>query len=112
MEHFQCKIVKMCGRTCVGVTSGKKARAHTLRTHVSEVISHAHAHMRPHIARVRARTHLRNPYLEKYPKRHMKIVQYDHSILVAQSGFKKKIKNRLSLGNHHQKDYLIIFFVY
>ena len=28
MQHFQCKIVKMCGRTCVGVTGGKTARAH------------------------------------------------------------------------------------
>ena len=56
----------MCGRTCVGVTSGKKARTHALRTLVSEVISHAHAHVRPHIARVRARTHLRNPYLADY----------------------------------------------
>ena len=54
---------KMCGRTCVGVTSGKKARTHALRTHVLEVISHAPANVRPHIARVRARTHLRNPYL-------------------------------------------------
>ena len=57
------KMGKMCGRKCVGVTSGKKARTHALRTHVLEVISHAHAHVRPHIARVRARTHLRNPYL-------------------------------------------------
>ena len=56
---------KMCGRTCVGVTSGKKARTHALRTHVLEVISHAPAHVRPHIARVHARTHLCNPYLEK-----------------------------------------------
>ena len=48
----------------MGVTSGKKARTHTLRTLVSEFISHAHKHVRPHIARVRARTHLRNQYLE------------------------------------------------
>ena len=53
----------MCGRTCVGVTGGKTARAHALRTHVLEVISHAHARVRPHIARVRVRTHLRNSYL-------------------------------------------------
>ena len=46
----------MCGRTCVGVTSGKKDRMHALRTHILEVISHAPAHVRPHIARVRART--------------------------------------------------------
>ena len=63
---------KMCGRTCVGVTSGKKARtqyahtSHTLRTHVLEVILHAPANMPPHIARVRARTHLRNPYIAEY----------------------------------------------
>ena len=60
------KMGKMCGRTCVGVTSGKKARTHALRTHVLEVISHAHAHVRPHIARVRVRTHLRNPCLGNY----------------------------------------------
>ena len=54
----------MCGRTCVGVTSGKKDRTHALRTHVLEFI--LHAHVRPHIARVRARTHLRNQYLVKY----------------------------------------------
>ena len=34
------KMGKMCGRKCVGVTSGKKARTHALRTHVLEVISH------------------------------------------------------------------------
>ena len=56
----------MCGRTCVGVTGGKTARAHALRTHVLEVISHAHARVRPHIARVRVRTHLRNSYLGSY----------------------------------------------
>ena len=66
MEHFQCKIVKMCGRTCVGVTGGKTARAHALRTHVLEVISHAHARVRPHIARVRVRTHLHKSSLAKY----------------------------------------------
>ena len=53
----------MCNRTCVGVTRGKTARAHALRTHVLEVISHAHARVRPHIARVRVRTHLRNSSL-------------------------------------------------
>ena len=56
----------MCGRTCVGVTGGKTARAHALRTHVLEVISHAHAHVRPHIARVRVRTHLRNSSLVNF----------------------------------------------
>ena len=55
----------MCGRTCVGVTSGKKDRTHALRTHVLEFILHAQAHVRPHIARVRVCTHLRNPYLAK-----------------------------------------------
>ena len=64
MQHFQCEIVKMCGRTCVGVTGGKTARTHALRTHVLEVISHAHAHVRPHIALVRVRTNLRNSSLE------------------------------------------------
>ena len=49
----------------MGVTSGKKARTHALRTLVSEVISHAH--VRPHIARVRARRHLHNPYLGNNP---------------------------------------------
>ena len=59
---FLLKVGKMCSRTCVGVTSGKMACAHALCTHVLEVVSHAH--VRPHIARVRARTHLRNPYLD------------------------------------------------
>ena len=44
----------------------KNARTHAHRTHVLEVFSHAHAHVRPHIARVRARTHLRNSYLGIY----------------------------------------------
>ena len=54
----------MCGRTCVGVTSGKKDRTHALRTHVLEFISHAHAHVRPHIARTFATHTLLNANLE------------------------------------------------
>ena len=57
------KMGKMCGRKCVGVTSGKKARTHALCTHVLKVISHAQARVRPYIARVRASTHLRNSSL-------------------------------------------------
>ena len=60
---FAWKVGKMCGRTCVVCDQLKNDRAHTLCTHVSKVFSHAHAHVRPHIARVRARTHLRNPCL-------------------------------------------------
>jgi hypothetical protein len=53
----------MCGRTCVGVTGEKRARAHALCTHVLDVISHAHTRVRPYIARVRVRMHLRNSSL-------------------------------------------------
>ena len=41
----------------------KNARTHAHRTHIFKAFSHAHAHVRPHIARVRARTHLRNSRL-------------------------------------------------
>ena len=58
---FLWKVGKMCSRTCVGVTNGKKALTHTLRTHDLEVV--LHAHVWPHYARVHARTHLCNPYL-------------------------------------------------
>ena len=57
------KVVK-CGRMCVVCDQPKSARTHAHRTHISKVFSHAHAHVRPHIAHVRARTHLRNPCLE------------------------------------------------
>ena len=50
-------MVKMCGPTWIGVTGEKRARAQALRTHVLDVISHAH---------VRARTHLRNSSLDFY----------------------------------------------
>ena len=63
---FAWKVGKMCGRTCVVCDQLKNVRAHTLHTHVSKVFSHAHTHVRPHITRVRARTHLRNPYLVNY----------------------------------------------
>jgi hypothetical protein len=55
-------IYKRCGRTCVVCDQLKSARTHAHRTHVSEVFSHALAHVRPQITHVRARTHLRNPY--------------------------------------------------
>ena len=42
----------------------KTSRTHAHLAHFSEWISHAHAHVRPQIARVRARTHLRNSYLD------------------------------------------------
>ena len=53
----------VCGRKCVVCDQLKNARTHAHRTHVLKVFSHAHAHVRPHIARVRARTHLRNSCL-------------------------------------------------
>ena len=53
---FAWKVAKMYGRTCVVCDQLKNDRAHTLRTHVSKVISHAH--VRPLIARVHARTHV------------------------------------------------------
>ena len=60
------KVGKICSRTCVVCDQPKNARTHAHCTHVLEVFSHAH--VRPHIARVRARarTHLRNPPFEKY----------------------------------------------
>ena len=45
----------------------KSARTHAHRTHILEVFSHAHACVRPHIAHMRARTHLCNPCLGLYP---------------------------------------------
>ena len=54
----------VCGRTCVVCDQLKNARTHAHRTHVLEVFSHAH--VRPHIARLRARTHLRNPCLADF----------------------------------------------
>ena len=54
-----------CGRTCVVCDQLKNARTHAHRTHIFKAFSHAHAHVRPHIARVRARTHLRNSRLAK-----------------------------------------------
>ena len=56
------KVVK-CGRTCMVCDQPKSVRTHAHRTHIFAVFSHAHAHVRPHIAHVRARTHLRNSYL-------------------------------------------------
>ena len=47
--HFVPKSIQKCDRT---------SQAH--RTHFSKWISHACAHIRPHIARLRVRTHLRN----------------------------------------------------
>ena len=41
----------------------KSACTHSHRAHIWEVVLHAHAHVRPHIARVHACTHLRNSYL-------------------------------------------------
>ena len=46
---------------CV-TTSKMFARTHF--AHMLKVFSHAHAHVRPHIAHVRVRTHLRNPSFE------------------------------------------------
>ena len=41
----------------------KTSRTHAHFAHFSEWILHTHAHVPPHIARVRVRTHLRNSYL-------------------------------------------------
>ena len=60
---FSIKVGKMCGRTCVVCDQLKNARTHAHRTHIFKAFLHAHAHVRPHIARVRARTHLRNSRL-------------------------------------------------
>ena len=59
------KLLRKCGRTCVVCDQPKSARTHAHRTHISKVFSHTHAHVRPHIAHVRVRTHLRNSYLAK-----------------------------------------------
>ena len=56
-----CQDLK-CGRTCVVCDQLKNTRTHAHRTPVLEVF--LHAHVRPHIARVRERTHLRNSPLD------------------------------------------------
>ena len=53
----------VCGRTCVVCDQLKNTRTHAHRTQVLKVFSHAHAYVRPHIARVRPRKHLRNSAL-------------------------------------------------
>ena len=65
----------------------KKVRTHAHRTHISECISHAHVRVRPQIARVRARTYLRNPCLgKKWPTEqrciHIEITCYKISTLI------------------------------
>ena len=45
------------------VAHPKTSSTHAHRTHISKCFLHAHAHVRPHIAHVRARTHLCNPCL-------------------------------------------------
>ena len=54
----------MCLRASIFklIAHQKMSRTHAHPAHFSEWISHALAHVRPHIARVRARTHLRNSY--------------------------------------------------
>ena len=63
--------------TCVVCDQPKSARTHAHRTHVSEVFSHAHAH-------VRARTHLRNPWLANQPmcynKSHLSVFKAAHGM--------------------------------
>ena len=57
------KLLRKCGRTCVVWDQPKSARTHAHCTHILKVSLHAHAHVRPHIAHVCARTHLRNTCL-------------------------------------------------
>ena len=72
------KLLRKCGRTCVVCDQPKSARTHAHRTHISKVFSHTHAHVRPHIAHVRVRTHLRNPWLDNMylkPKRKLNFLK-------------------------------------
>ena len=57
---------KKCAKVWSHIARPKKGRTRAHPAHFPEWISHAHAHVRPHIARVRARTHLRNSYLGKF----------------------------------------------
>ena len=53
---------KVC-KIAIAHHTPKTSRRHAHPAHFSEWISHAHAHVRPHIGRVRAPTHLRSSYL-------------------------------------------------
>ena len=61
------KCAKRCKSAIAHRTPIKGPHAHTSRTLYRMVFAqrflHAHVHVRPHIARVRAGTHLRNSYL-------------------------------------------------
>ena len=54
----------------------KMSRTHAHPAHFSEWISHTHAHVWPHIARVRARTHLRNSYLAVMHATSIGLIEY------------------------------------
>ena len=58
---------QLCSKKCAKVGSHiahpKTSHTHAHPAHFSKWILHAHAHVRPHIARVRAHMHLRNSYL-------------------------------------------------
>ena len=55
---------KKCAKVQSHIARPKMSRTHAHRTNFSKWISHGHAHMRPHITRVHARTHLRNSPFE------------------------------------------------
>ena len=76
------KVVK-CGRTCVVCDQLNSARTHAHRTHVLEVFSHAHAQVRPHIARVRARTHLCNSYLDNNTQIKSNMKKFEFKIIIS-----------------------------
>ena len=76
MQHFLTILSqKKCAKVRSHIARPKKGRTHAHPAHFPEWISHAH--VRPLIARVRARTHLRNSYLEKFKSffRHRKLTQ-------------------------------------
>ena len=56
-------LFQKCEKIWSHIAHPKMSRTHAHPAHFSERILHAHAHLRPHIARVRVRTHLRNSYL-------------------------------------------------
>ena len=60
-------LFQKCEKIWSHIAHPKMSRTHAHPAHFSEWISHAHAHVQPHIARVRVRTHLRNSYLGVYP---------------------------------------------
>ena len=62
-QHFLAILFQKCAKVRSHIARPKTSRTHAHPAHFFEWILHAHAHVRPHIARVRARTHLRISYL-------------------------------------------------